>query len=149
MKVRGLLLSVLVAATVSNVYAEECSLTVHATDAMQFDAKSIDVPASCKDFTINLIHSGKLPKNVMGHNWVLTKTADVQPVASEGMVAGLANNYLKAGDERVIASTVIIGGGEQASVAFPVSKLNASEAYTFFCSFPGHSAIMKGILAVK
>lgn len=149
MKVRGLLLSVLVAATVGNVYAEECNLTVHATDAMQFDAKSIDVPASCKDFTINLIHSGKLPKNVMGHNWVLTKNADVQPVASEGMVAGLANNYLKAGDERVIASTIIIGGGEQASVTFPVSKLNASEAYTFFCSFPGHSAIMKGILAVK
>jgi azurin len=115
---------------------------------MQYDQKSITVKSSCKTFTLNLTHTGKLAKNVMGHNWVLTKTADAKVVASEGLAAGLENEYLKPGDERVIAYTKIIGGGETASVTFPVSKLKAGEAYTFFCSFPGHVAIMQGSLTL-
>ena len=44
------------------------------------------------------------------------------------------------------AHTKIIGGGESDSVTFPVAKLAAADSYTFFCSFPGHSSIMKGTL---
>ena len=82
----------------------------------------------------------------MGHNWVLTKTADVQAAATDGIPAGLGNDYVKGGDARVIAYTKIVGGGETDSVSFAVDKLKAGESYTFFCSFPGHSSIMKGSL---
>jgi len=40
----------------------------------------------------------------------------------------------------------IVGGGETDSVTFAVTKLGAADSYTYFCSFPGHSAIMKGTL---
>ena len=113
---------------------------------MQFNLKSIEVDKSCKDFTVNLKHTGKLAKNVMGHNWVLTTTADMQGAATDAMAAGLDKDYVKPGDTRVIAHTKMIGGGETTSVTFPVSKLSATGAYSFFCSFPGHWGIMKGTL---
>lgn len=129
--------------------AQDCSVDVDSTDAMKFDTNVIVVPQSCKEFTVNLTHSGKLGKNVMGHNWVLTKAADVQAVAKDGISAGLDNEYLKPKDERVIAYTEIIGGGEETSVTFPVSKIKADGEYVFFCSFPGHSTIMRGTLSLK
>lgn len=148
MTTKPFILSLLLLAA-AGAAADECSVTITSNDAMQFDTKEIAVSSSCKEFTVNLTHSGKLPKTVMGHNWVLSKTADKQGVTTDGMGAGADNNYLKPGDERVIAATSLIGGGESTSVTFPVSKLSASEAYTFYCSFPGHSAIMLGSLTVK
>lgn len=130
------------------VLAATCDVEVDSTDAMQFNKKSIDVPASCKQFTVKLKHVGKLPKNAMGHNWVLSKTADVQGVATDGIPAGLDKDYVKPGDARVIAHTKVIGGGESTSVSFDVAKLKAGESYTWFCSFPGHSSVMKGTLAL-
>ncbi|TAH45738.1 MAG: azurin [Gammaproteobacteria bacterium] len=123
-----------------------CSVDIDGNDAMQFNLKNIDVPKTCTEFTVNLSHSGKLAKNVMGHNWILVKTADLQAVANDGMAAGLDKDYIKAGDTRVIAHTKVIGAGEKASVTFATSKLDAAGAYTFFCSFPGHWALMKGTL---
>lgn len=123
-----------------------CSIDIEGSDAMQFNVKAIEVAKTCKDFTVNLKHPGTLAKNVMGHNWVLTKTADMQSVATDGMTAGLDKDYLKADDARVIAHTKVIGAGETASVTFAVSKLAADGDYTFFCSFPGHWGIMKGTL---
>ena len=38
----------------------------------------------------------------------------------------------------MIAHTKVIGGGQTTSVKFPTSALKKGEAYTFFCSFPGH-----------
>jgi azurin len=121
-----------------------CSIDIDGNDAMQFDKKSIEVPATCKEFTVNLTHSGKLAKNVMGHNWVMSKSSDLQGVANDGLAAGLDKDYLKADDSRVIAHTRVIGAGETASVTFAVSKLSADGDYAFFCSFPGHWSLMKG-----
>jgi azurin len=121
-----------------------CTVDIAGTDQMQFDKKEIVIAPDCTEVQINLKHTGKLPAQAMGHNWVLTKTADVGPVASDGLGAGLANEHLKKGDTRVIAYTKIIGGGQTTSVKFPTAKLKKGEAYTYFCSFPGHSSIMKG-----
>ena len=130
-------------------FAADCTAAIEGNDAMQYNVKSIDVPKSCKSFTVQLKHVGKLPKASMGHNWVLTKTGDVDGVAKDGIAAGLANNYVKPGDPRVIAATKVVGGGESTSVTFDVAKLKASESYTYFCSFPGHVALMKGTLQLK
>ena len=130
----------------SSVFAADCTAEIDSNDAMQFNKTTMTVPKSCKDFTVKLKHTGKLPKAAMGHNWVLTKTADVQAVATDGIAAGIAKQHVKDGDTRVIAHTKVLGPGETDSVSFEVSKLSASEAYTFFCSFPGHSGIMKGTL---
>lgn len=128
--------------------AAQCDVQVDSNDAMQFNKKSIEVSQSCKQFTVKLVHTGKMPKTAMGHNWVLSKTADVQRVATDGIAAGAANDYVKPGDTRVLAHSKVVGGGETTTVSFEPAKLKAGEAYTFFCSFPGHSGIMKGTLAL-
>jgi azurin len=129
--------------------AAECKTTVDSTDQMSFNTKAIEIDKSCKTFTVELTHSGSLPKNVMGHNWVLSKEADMQPIASDGLSAGIDKDYLKEGDARVIAHTKVIGAKETDSVTFDVSKLAAGEKYGFFCSFPGHISMMKGTLTLK
>ncbi|AZE92685.1 azurin [Pseudomonas fluorescens] len=129
--------------------AAECKVTVDSTDQMSFNTKAIEIDKSCKQFTVELTHSGNLPKNVMGHNWVLTSAANMQPVASDGMAAGVDKNYLKEGDDRIIAHTKLIGAGEKDSVTFDVAKLTAGTDYMFFCSFPGHISMMKGTVTVK
>jgi len=121
-----------------------CKVDIASTDQMTFDKKEIAVAADCTEVEVTLHHVGKAPAAAMGHNWVLTKTADAQPVANDGLSAGIANDHIKKGDTRVIAHTKIIGGGQTTSVKFATSLLKKGEAYTFFCSFPGHIALMKG-----
>ncbi len=137
------------AALAGPLWAAECAADITGTDTMQFDKKVMSVSASCKEFKVTIKHSGKLPRNAMGHNWVLTKTADMQGVANDGIAAGLNNDYVKVGDSRVIAHTKVIGAGETDTITIPLSKLKAGESYTYFCSFPGHSSIMKGVLQVN
>ncbi|WP_263261561.1 azurin [Pseudomonas sp. RIT-PI-S] len=126
--------------------AAQCQATIDSTDQMTFDQKAIEVSKSCKAFTLTLTHSGTLPAQVMGHNWVLSKEGDMREVASDGMSAGQASDYLKPGDTRVIAHTKLIGAGEQDSVTFDASALDPATAYAFFCTFPGHIAMMQGAI---
>jgi len=139
----------LLALASGQLLAAECKVDVDSTDQMSYTVKEITIDKSCKSFTVNLTHAGSLPKNVMGHNWVLSKEADMAGIAADGMAAGIDKNYLKEGDTRVIAHTKIIGAGEKDSVTFDVSKLSAGESYEFFCSFPGHNSLMKGAVVLK
>ena len=143
---KPVLLALAMTAVAAPVLAADCAVDIEGNDAMQFNKSTLAVPASCKQFKVVLKHVGKLPKAAMGHNWVLSKTADGQGVATDGIAAGIAKQHVKSGDTRVIAHTKVLGPGETDSVSFDVSKLSAAEAYTFFCSFPGHSGIMKGTL---
>ncbi|MBL1379372.1 azurin [Zobellella iuensis] len=124
--------------------ADECTLTIDSNDAMQFDQQELSVPASCQEVTLTLHHSGNLAKNIMGHNWVLSKTADMQDIATAGIAAGADNGYLPAEDERILAHTDMIGGGESSTISFSTANLSSAEDYSFFCSFPGHIGLMKG-----
>jgi azurin len=121
-----------------------CKLTIAGNDAMQFDQKELKAAGDCTEIELTLKHTGKLPAQSMGHNWVLVKTPDMNAVSSAGMAAGLANQYVPPKDKRVIASTKIIGGGESTTIKIPTSTLKKGEAYSYLCSFPGHSALMKG-----
>lgn len=128
--------------------ANNCTIALKGDDSMKFDLKQITVSASCPTITIQLAHPGKMPAAAMGHNVVIAATKDMDAIARDGIKAGLANNYVNKADPRVIASTKVIGGGEKTSATFPGKKLTAGGDYTFFCSFPGHSMLMKGKLVV-
>jgi azurin len=125
-----------------------CSFDIEVGDYLRFSSTEMVVEKGCGSVTVNLKHSGQLPEKIMGHNWVLTKSSDVQPVATAGMSAGLASEYVPQGDERVIAFSEVIGGGETTSVSFSSERLVVGRGYTFFCSFPGHSYSMRGTLKV-
>ena len=131
------------AATVDN-----CSTVIEGNDAMQFNVGSITVPSSCSEFTITLNHTGQMAVVAMGHNVVVSKASDREAIAAAGMGAGVDGNYVPADDARVIAHTELVGGGGTTSVTFPVSAIQGSGPYEFFCSFPGHWAVMRGSIQV-
>ncbi len=145
---KKLLLTVALGFAGSFAYAADCAVDLSANDAMQYDLKEITVPKSCKEFTINLKHIGKLPAVSMGHNVVISKAADKMPIVSDGMTAK-DTDYVKPGDTRVIAASKVIGGGESTSVKFSTEGLETGGDYDFFCSFPGHVALMSGKVIVK
>ena len=127
---------------------DSCEQVIEGNDMLQFNIKEMKVSAACASVTVTLKHTGVVAAEIMGHNWVLSSDANFMPVATAAAGAGLENNYVPVGDDRVLASTAIIGGGQEISVTFSIQGLSAANAYTFFCSFPGHYAIMKGAFKV-
>jgi azurin len=128
----------------SSVFAKTCALAISGTDAMKYDKTELKIDADCTEVELTLTHAGKLQKTAMGHGWVLSKTADIEAIAKDGLAAGPGSDYIKSGDDRVIAHTKIIGGGESTSIKFSTSGLTKGGDYSFFCPFPGHHAVMKG-----
>lgn len=128
--------------------AQECSLTIEGNDQIQFNMAEMRVSSDCGEVTVTLRHVGELPVQAMGHNWVLSNTADFMPLASDGQAAG-APDYLPADDPRVIATTGMIGGGEETAVTFDLSGLEPGGDYTYFCSFPGHFVLMNGKFVIE
>lgn len=138
----------LLAATSAAHAAGNCIIALKASDQMKYDLSAVTVSASCPTIRIELVHTGRLPVTAMGHNVVISHTRDVTAVSSAALKAGAAAHYLPQGDARVVAATTMIGGGQKTSASFSGRKLKAGDDYTFFCSFPGHSALMKGRLIV-
>lgn len=124
--------------------ADPCQLEISANDQMQYDKQVLSVPASCQQVTLTLHHAGKLPREAMGHNWVLVNGADFNAMANAGMAAGLANDYVAPDDKRVLAHTKVVGGGQTTRITFPTSSLKPGGDYRYLCTFPGHSALMHG-----
>lgn len=147
MKRFSALLGLALLCALGTAQAQNCTITLEGNDRMQFDQKSVSVSASCPAITVELKHTGSLPVAAMGHNVVITETANANDVAQAGINAG-APAYIPAGDTRVIAATDMIGGGQSTSITFPGNRLSAGGDYTFFCSFPGHSGLMRGKVGV-
>ncbi|PSJ80532.1 azurin [Neisseria iguanae] len=127
--------------------AGNCEVIVESSDAMQFNTKDIEVSKACSEFTITLKHVGTQPKASMGHNLVITKAEDQDGVFKDGVAAGPDAEYVKAGDERIVAHTKLIGGGEEDTIKFDPAKL-ADGSYKFACTFPGHGALMNGTITL-
>jgi azurin len=128
--------------------AEEKKLELTGNDQMQFSTKALEVTAGDK-VTLTFKHIGKLPKAAMGHNFVLLKS-DVK-VMEFAMAAGkaAATEYIPADDaaKGMITHTKLIGGGETDTITFDAPA--EAGAYPFVCTFPGHFALMQGVLTVK
>jgi azurin len=127
------------------VYADPCSVAIEGNDMMQFNLREITVPAECGEVEVRLKHSGKMSVKVMGHDWVLAKVSDMSAIVNAGLAAGARHGYLPENDQRIIAATGQVGGGESAVVRFSTSLLQQGVRYAFFCTSPGHSTVMRGI----
>ena len=120
-------------------------ITINGNDQMQFDVSEIKVKAG-EEIKLTLNHTGKLPKNVMGHNVVVLALGTDTKAFAQAAQKAKDNDYIPAGSDAVIAHTKIIGGGESDTVSFTIDKAGT---YDFICSFPGHSFIMKGTIVVE
>lgn len=119
------------------------TIVINSDDQMKFDLSEIRVKAGEK-IKLTLNHTGKLPVNAMGHNFVLlTKGTDVAQFAQQAMKAS-DNEYIPS--KGALVYTDLIGGGESTSIEFTAP---AKGTYDFICSFPGHYAMMKGKFIVE
>lgn len=142
-RMRGIALAALLLAAAA-AHADPCKLTIESNDLMQFSARELAVPAECAQVELTLRNVGKLPARVMGHDWVLARESDLPAIVNAGLAAGLSRGFVPENDPRVIAATRLVGGGESATVKFSISALVPGERYSFFCTSPGHSAVMRG-----
>jgi azurin len=105
MKIIKTMFIVLIVSQANSALAASCEQTIEGNDMLQFNLKEIVVSSTCSEVTINLKHTGQLASNIMGHNWVLSKTEDFMPLALAGGSAGPSENYVPSNDPRVIASS--------------------------------------------
>jgi azurin len=121
-------------------------IEITANDQMKFSLSTIEAKAG-EELKVVLTNVGTLPKEAMGHNWVLLK-AGTDPMAF-GAASMTAKDKEYIGDavkDQVLAFIKILGPKQSGDVTF---KAPAAGEYPFICSFPGHVALMKGTLVVK
>ena len=120
--------------------------TIAANDTLQFSDSEIKAKSGEK-LRIRLTNIGKMPKQSMAHNWVLLKPMDTSAINAFGVQASAAGpEHLPKDKSQIIAHTKMLGPGESDLIEFTAPP---PLAITFFCSFPGHYAVMKGILIVE
>jgi azurin len=138
--------SLLLLALAAAAHAENCHVSIDANDMVQFNTRVLQVDAACLEVQLTLRHVGQMEAQVLGHDWVLARSSDVSALANAGAASGFAKGYLPPDDPRVIAATHIVGGGESTTISFSTEKLQPGVDYAYFCSYPGHSAVMRGKL---
>lgn len=122
-------------------------IEITANDQMKFSVTTIEAKAG-EELKVVLTNVGSLPKEAMGHNWVLL-TADADPAAfAASAMTAKDSDYVPASlAGQVIAKTELLGPRKSGEVTF---KAPAPGTYTFICSFPAHFMVgMKGTLVVK
>tara|TARA_B100001027_G_scaffold196366_1_gene153205 strand:+ start:29 stop:466 length:438 start_codon:yes stop_codon:yes gene_type:complete len=144
---RNFILIALATLAVSLNAAQKIIIT--GNDTMQFDTKEFTVKAG-EEVELELKNIGKLPKIAMGHNLVILKKG-ISAIKFGQKIMGMgasATNVLPAASmDDVIAATKLLGPSESDTITFTAP----SEAgdYQFVCTFPGHFAMMRGIMVVK
>jgi len=123
-------------------------VSIEANDAMKFSVTRIEATAG-EELKVVLKNVGTLPKEAMGHNWVLLKKGTDVMGFSTAALQAKATEYIPASmAAQVIAHTKLIGPKQTDEVTFKVPS-EAGE-YPFVCSFPAHGmAGMRGVLIVK
>ena len=114
---------------------EAVNVALEGTDQMTFNIKEIKAKAG-QTINVTLKHVGNMPKDKMGHNFVLLKKGvDVAAFGMEAMKAGLDKDYIPNDGADVIAHTKLLGGGETDTISF---KAPEPGTYEYICSYPGH-----------
>jgi azurin len=117
-------------------------------DQMQFSTRAFEVTTGEK-VTLNLKHIGQLPAAAMGHNVVILKPGTALPAFAAKCATARDHGYIPQDDESkelIVAFTKMIGGGESDTITFTAP---APGSYPFICTFPGHFALMQGVMTVK
>ncbi|MFP6878018.1 MAG: plastocyanin/azurin family copper-binding protein, partial [Roseibacillus sp.] len=98
---------------------------------------------------LTLKNIGTLPVQAMGHNLVILKPGtDIPTFAMAGMTNQPGGYLPKGGDftKLIIAKIKVLGPKEEETIVF---KAGAPGDYPYICTFPGHFALMKGVMKVK
>ena len=121
-------------------------IEITANDQMKFSVDKIEAKAG-EQLKVVLNNIGTLPKEAMGHNWVLLKAGTDAMAFGMASMTAKDNEYIApAMKDKVVAFIPVLGPKKSGEVTFTVP---AAGEYPFICSFPGHVALMKGTMIVK
>ena len=117
-------------------------------NAMKYDVTTITV-APGETVKVTLTNHMTLPKEVMGHNWVLLTTGTDIAAFAAAAAPEVASGYIPAKmKDKVLAVIGVLGPNETGEVTFTAPAKPGD--YPFLCSFPGHFLTgMKGMVVVK
>ena len=132
----------------TNLYASNCEIKIEGSDMMKYDVAEITLDTSCEQTKISLKHAGKLPINAMGHNVVIVEEKNLSKITQQiNFSLGVEKGYLPESQEIIFISSMV-GGGDTTELEMDMSKLDKTKNYVFFCSFPGHWALMRGKIKI-
>ena len=133
---------------VLSIFAETKKITITGNDTMQFDLKSFDVKAGEK-VELTFKNIGKIPKIAMGHNLVILKKG-ISAIAFGQKALGAGANATNALPDSVngdtLTATKLLGPDESETITFTAPEAGD---YEYVCTFPGHFAMMRGVMKVK
>jgi azurin len=123
-------------------------IAIEANDAMKFSITRFEV-APGQQVKLTLKNVGTLPKEAMGHNWVLLqKGTDVMAFSTAALPAKATDYIPDAMKTAVLAHTKLLGPKQSEVLTFTAPQ-EVGE-YAFICSFPAHAmAGMRGVMIVK
>ena len=130
------------------MYGQERSIYIEGYDKMRYSVEEITVrPGTQINLTLKTV--SELPKAQMAHDWVLLKKETDASQFVKQSVRHRENGYIDpALRDQIIASTDMLGGGEQQTIAFTAPR--AKGKYMYVCTFPAHfTSGMKGWLIVQ
>ncbi len=122
-------------------------IEVSANDTMKFSLAAIEAKAG-ETLKISFTNAGTLPKEAMGHNFVVLKPGTDAAAFAAAAAAAKATDYIpESMKDAVLGHTAILGPKKTEELV--LADLKPGE-YVFLCSFPAHFAIgMKGTITVK
>ena len=128
--------------------ADATKVTITGNDTMQFDLKTFEAKAGEK-VELTFKNIGKIPKIAMGHNLVVLKKG-ISAIAFGQKAMGAGANATNALPDSVkgetIAATKLLGPAESETITFTAPDAGD---YEYVCTFPGHFAMMRGVMKVK
>lgn len=163
MKTLMIATGVALAAQVSMTFAQEAAtkdapaaeakkadveVTISGDDTMKFDTAEFSVKEG-QTVSLTFKNVGKLPKIAMGHNLLILQPGTEPMSFAAGCMANKDTTGLPTDAEalkKVVASTKVLGPGESETITFTAP---APGEYPFICTFPGHAALMKGVMKVE
>lgn len=124
------------------------TIALTAGDNMKYNLTRIEaVPG--EELHITLTDVGTLPKEAMGHDWVLLKAGSDAEAYDRAALSAKATDYMPPSlSSEVLASIPLLGPGQTGEVTFKVPAQPGE--YTYLCTFPAHyQSGMHGVLVVK
>ena len=132
----------------TSAFASNCEIKIEGSDMMKYDVAEITLDTSCEQTNISLKHAGKLPINAMGHNVVIVEEKNLSKITQQiNFSLGVEKGYLPESED-IIFISAMVGGEDTTELEIDMSKLDKTKSYVFFCSFPGHWALMRGKIKI-
>jgi azurin len=145
---KRILIALISAAMFQQASAQDAKIEITGNDQMQYNIKAFEVTEGQK-VVVSFKHIGQLPAVAMGHNVVILGKDTAVPAFAMKCAPAKDNGYIPQDEEskkEMIAHTKLLGGGDSDEITFTAP---AAGEYPFICSFPGHFAIMQGVMTVK